>query len=73
MNHYFRHIHEQIKEYSELYNRKLTPENQKALALFTRDGFHPLIALRKVFYPKKLRQKVVDEIFVRLVFLIGRL
>ena len=73
LNHYFHHIHEQIKEYSELYNGKLTPENQKALALFTRDGFHPLIALRKVFYPKKLRQKVVDEIFVRLVFLIGRL
>ena len=73
LNHYFHHIHEQIKEYSELYNGKLTPENQKALALFTRDVFHPLIALRKVFYPKKLRQKVVDEIFVRLVFLIGRL
>lgn len=73
LNHYFHHIHEQIKEYGKLYKDRMTPENQKILDLFTKDGFHPLIALRKVFYPKKLRQKVVDEIFVRLVFLIGRL
>lgn len=73
LNHYFHHIHEQIKEYGKLYKDRLTPENQKILDLFTKDGFHPVIALRKVFYPKKLRQKAVDEIFVRLVFLIGRL
>ena len=73
LNHYFYNIHEQIKEYGQTYGAKLSQSNQKVLALFIKDGFHPLNALRKVFYPAKLRQGVVDELFVRLVFLIGRL
>lgn len=73
MNHYFHHIHEQIKEYGQLYREQLSAENQKRLDLFTKDGFHPVTALRKVFYPGKLRQGIVDELFLRCVFLIGRL
>lgn len=73
LNHYFRHIHEQIKEFGSIYRERLSESDQKKLDLFTRDGFHPLLALRKVFYPAKLRQKLVDEVFLRLIFLIGRL
>lgn len=73
LNHYFRHIHEQIKEFSGIYRDQLSASDQKKLDLFTKDGFHPLLALRKVCYPAKLRQKAVDELFLRLIFLIGRL
>lgn len=73
LNHYFHHIHEQIKEFGSIYRDRLSAEDQKVLALFTQDGFHPITALRKVFYPARLRQKPLDEIFVRLIFLIGRL
>ncbi len=73
MNRYFRKIHEQIKEFEDLHGKELSAENQKLLSLFTKDGFHPVNTLRKVFYPKYFRQKFLDEVFVRLVILIGRL
>ena len=73
VNHYFHHIHEQIKEYSQIYRTQLSEKHRRQLDLFTRDGFHPIIALHKVFYPAKLRQGIVDELFLRCVFLIGRL
>lgn len=73
LNHYFHHIHEQIKEYEELYRDKLSGEDQKAIAMFTKDGFHPLLALKKTFYPRYFRQNVIDEIFIRFIFLIGQL
>lgn len=73
LNHYFSKIHRQIQEFADFHGDKLSPEKQRELAMFTQDGFHPLLALKKVFYPKYFRQKALDEIFVRLVFLIGRL
>lgn len=73
LNGYFKKIHEQIKEFDLLHGRKLSAEDQKVLALFTKDGFHPINTLKKVFYPKYYRQKLIDEIFIRAVLLIGRL
>ena len=73
LNHYFKYIRRQIREYAELYKDKLSEEDRKTLYLFTQEGFHPIVALKKVFYPHKLRQGMIDEIFVRVLFLIGRL
>lgn len=73
MNGYFRKIHEQIQEFEELHGDALSAGDRRELAMFTKDGFHPLNTLHKAFYPKYLRQGVVDEIFIRLVILIGRL
>jgi glycosyltransferase involved in cell wall biosynthesis len=73
VNGYFKKIQEQIKEFGELYGDRLSAEDQKELAMFTKAGFHPVNNLKKVFYPKYFRQKAVDEIFIRLIFLIGRL
>ena len=73
LNHYFKYIRRQICEYAELYKDKLSEEDRKTLYLFTQKGFHPIAALKKVFYPHKLRQGMIDEIFVRILFLIGRL
>ena len=73
LNHYFKYIRRQIREYAELYKDKLSEEDRKTLYLFTQEGFHPIVALKKGFYPHKLRQGMIDEIFVRVLFLIGRL
>lgn len=73
LNGYFRKIHEQIKEFETLHGEELSAENRKVLRLFTKDGFHPLNTLKKVFYPKYLRQRFIDEVFLRFVILIGRL
>lgn len=73
LNGYFKKIQDQIIEFENLFGNQLSKENQKVLALFTKRGFHPINSIKKVFYPKYFRQKLIDEIFLRLVMLIGRL
>lgn len=73
INNYFRHIREQLKEYASIYGNRLKQEDKKALDCFTKDGFHPGNVLHKVFYPAKLRQGLLDELFIRFIFLIGKL
>lgn len=73
VNDYFSKIHDQIKEYGELFENQLSPEDVKILKMFALDGFHPINTLKKVFYPKYYRQRIIDEIFLRFVILIGRL
>jgi len=51
----------------------ILPEDSKLLSLFTRKKYNLIVALKKVFYPKMFRQKLVDEIMIRFFFLIGRL
>lgn len=73
LNDYFHKIHEQIREFNELYGEQLSLEDKKELDMFSKDGFNPLNSLRKAFYPKYLRQNLMDEIFIRLIILIGKL
>lgn len=73
LNGYFHKIHEQIKEFGELHGNELSVSDQKELVMLAKDGFHPLNTLCKVFYPRYFRQHIVDEVFIRLVMLIGRL
>lgn len=70
---YFANVHKMLQEYEKYYKGQLSRQDQKLLRLFTQDGFHPVMALKKVFYPHKFRQTVVDELMVRVVFLIGKL
>ena len=73
LNHYFEKIHRQIQEFDRYFGEELSEEKKREIAMFTKDGFHPLLALKKVFYPKYFRQRLVDEIFIRVIFLIGKL
>lgn len=70
---YFSKIKDQIIEFEQLFGEQLAKEDQKVLALFTKRGFHPIVQLKKVFYPKYFRQKPLDEIFLRIIMLIGQL
>ncbi len=71
VNGYFKNVKEQLKEYETLYGNKLSKENQKLLKLFTNTSFGNWF--KKVFYPKMFRQKLTDEILLRIIFVIGKL
>ena len=70
---YFADVRKMLAEYRYLYNDMILPEDSKLLSLFTRKKYNLIVALKKVFYPKMFRQKLVDEIMIRFFFLIGRL
>ena len=66
-------IKKQLKEYENLYQDKLSSENQKLLKLFTKEKYSIITALKKTFYPKRFRRKFIDEVSVRILFLFGKL
>lgn len=70
---YFTNVHKMLQEYERYYGERLSLADRKLLQLFTKDGFHPLVTLKKVLYPHRFRQTIVDELMVRVVFLIGKL
>ncbi len=57
-----------VLEYSDV---AMSEEYRKTLHLFTRKK-NPAVQLKKLFFPKRFRQKIVDEIALRFLFLIGR-
>lgn len=73
VNDYFANIRMQLREYYGLYGDKLKGEDRGLLYLFSKEGYHFGMALKKVFYPKRFRCGILDELFVRFVFLIGKL
>lgn len=73
LNDAFKKIREQIIEFNNLHGKELSLENQQVIAMFTKRGFHPILALKKTFYPRYFRQKILDEIFLRFIMLIGKL
>ena len=73
VNDYFSNIRKQLREYYGLYADKLKEEDRRLLYLFSREGYHFGTALKKVFYPKRFRCGILDELFVRFIFLIGKL
>ena len=73
LGNYFTNIREMLREYEENYHEMLTPEDRRLLALFTQKGYHLNVAAKKVFYPARFRASMIDELMLRLIFLIGRL
>lgn len=73
LNHYFKNIHLQLKEYEKLYGKQLKPHDRELLALFTEDRYQLKNVWRKAFWREKYRQSFLDEVFVRIIILIGKL
>ncbi len=73
INNYFNNVKQQAIEYEKLYKDKLSKKDQKVLNLFTSKNYNVRKQLTKVFYPKMFRQKMIDEIMLRFIFLIGKL
>ncbi len=64
-------IKDQIIQYDEFYYDKLNDENKKTIRLFTNRKNTIINTLKKVFYYKRFRKKLTDEIALRLLFLFG--
>lgn len=63
----------QWQDYKNFYYEKLNDKDKKLLNLFARKRYNFFVALKKTFYPKRFRRKIIDEISVRVLFLIGKL
>ncbi len=61
----------QQQEYKKMFYHQLSSQNQKLLDIFVQEKYHFFKALRKTFYPHKLRRKIIDDMILRLLFFFG--
>lgn len=57
--------------FKNIFYDSLSKENKKILDTFEGEKYNFFKALKKTFYPKKIRRKLVDEIPLRILFLLG--
>ena len=58
-------------EYKKMFYSKLSDKNKRILDIFVQEKYSFFKALRKVFYPHRLRRKLIDDVMVRILFLFG--
>lgn len=61
----------QQQEYKKMFYEKLSDENKKIVDIFVPEKYNFFRALRKAFYPHKLRRKWIDDVMIRMLFMIG--
>lgn len=66
-----KNIRAQQLEYKHRFYDKISNENQKILDIFVQEKYNFLKAIQKAFYPHKLRRKLIDDIMVRILFMLG--
>jgi rhamnosyltransferase len=71
-NNYFKNIKAQLCEYEKIYKDEMNEKDLKLLRLFTKK-FNYINQLKKAFYLKRFRSNLIDEIMIRIIFLIGAL
>ena len=64
-------IKQQMINFKNFFYDELSEENQKVIDLFSNEKYNFIIALKKCFFPKRIRMKISDEIALRMFFLIG--
>lgn len=64
-------IKKQITIFKNIFYKDLSTENQKIIDTFEGEKYNFFKALKKVFYPKKIRRKLIDDISLRIFFLFG--
>lgn len=73
MNDYFAKIREQLYEFSDIYGGQLCTKDKRVMNLFSRKKYSLFRSLKKAFYPVYFRQGVLEELMVRVLFLLGKL
>lgn len=72
VNDYFAKIRRQLEEFFDLYKQELKKKDYQILALFV--GKRTVRkTVRKIFYPVRFRQGLVEEMMVRVLFILGKL
>ncbi len=64
-------IKQQMLNFKEIYYDELSDENKEILDLFSNEKYSFPIALKKAFYPKRIRRSLIDDLMLRAIFLIG--
>lgn len=63
-------IKQQMLNFKDYYYHQLSKENKQIINLFSSDySFEN--SLKKAFYPKRIRNRLIDDIMIRIVFLMG--
>lgn len=64
-------IRAQQTMFKNIFYKDLSEENRKIIDTFEGEKYNFFKALKKTFYPKKIRRKLIDDISVRILFLFG--
>lgn len=68
----FKDFHDIIKDFYQTVGPELDVSDRRLLRLFSGEKYFPDV-ITKVFYPKRLRSRMMDEMALRFAFLIGRI
>lgn len=68
----FNDFHEIIRDFYLTMGSKLDVKERRMLRLFADEHYFPSV-ITKIFYPKRLRSRLVDELALRFAFLLGRI
>lgn len=66
-----RDIKQQMINFKDYYYYQLSDENKKIINLFSDEDYNFSLTLKKVFYPKRIRNNIIDDFMLRIIFLIG--
>ena len=64
-------IKKQIINYKKNYYNELNSENKEILRLFSEEKYNLFNTIKKVFYPRRLRRKLLDDLILRVIFVLG--
>ena len=64
-------IKRQMINFKEIYYQELNEENQKTIELFSEEKYNFIKAMKKAFYSKRLRRRLVDDLMLRVIFVFG--
>ena len=64
-------VKRQMLNFKEIYYNDLTEENKKILDIFANEKYNFFLDLKKAFYPKKIRNKLIDDFMLRIIFILG--
>ena len=64
-------IKQQMINFREYYYYQLSDENKKILKLFSEKENSFSLVMKKFFYPKRFRDNLLDDIMLRIIFLMG--
>ncbi len=64
-------IKQQMINYKNYYYYQLSEENRKILDIFSEESYSFPLAVKKAFYPKRLRNNIIDDFMIRIIFLLG--
>ena len=64
-------IKQQMINFKDYYYYQLSDENKKIIDLFSEEDYTFNHALKKAFYSKRIRNNLIDDLMIRILFLIG--